>query len=121
MFNPYQNNYPQQYYSNKPSYGDDIKIVNGRQSAEQYSMYPNSRVLLLDSNTDRFYLKETDAAGMSRIRTFDFKEVIEKPLEEKNYITMEQLEEVLKKYELNPKQRTKQSTNSYESDNNSKF
>lgn len=111
MFNPYQNNYPQQYYNNKPSYGDEIKTVNGRQSAEQYSMYPNSRVLLLDSNVDRFYLKETDAAGMSRIRTFDFKEVIEKPIEERNYVTMEQLEEVLKNYEFNPKQqRTRQST-----------
>lgn len=118
MFNPYQNNYPQQYYTNKPSYGDEIKTVNGRQSAEQYSMYPNSRVLLLDSNTDRFYLKETDAAGMSRIRTFDFKEVIEKPVEEQNYVTMEQLEEVLKKYELNFKQ-SKQSANSYGPGNDS--
>lgn len=102
MYNPYQNNFPQPQYYNRPGYGDEIKVVNGRQSAEQYSMYPNSRVLLLDSGLDRFYLKETDASGIAKIRTFDFKEVIESPANN-NYITMEQLEEVLKKYELNPK------------------
>lgn len=94
---------PPYNYNNRPTYGDDIKTVNGKQSAEQYAMYPNSRVLLLDSTMDRFYLKETDAAGVAKIRTFDFTEVIETPTNS-NYITMEQLKEVLKNYELNPKQ-----------------
>lgn len=97
MFNPYQNN----FYNRPAGYGDEIKVVNGRQSAEQYNMYPNSRVLLLDSGVDRFYLKETDAAGVPRIRTFEFTEVIDIPVNDKQYVTMEQLEEVLKKYELN--------------------
>ena len=99
MFNPYQNN----YYRQPAAQGDDVKVVNGRQSAEQYMMYPNSRVLLLDANADRFYLKETDASGVSRIRTYEFKEVVDPPAITGNYVTMEQLEEVLKKYEFNPK------------------
>lgn len=98
MYNPYQMHYNQY---NKPIYGDDLKIVNGRQSAEQYAMMPNSRTILLDSTCDRFYLKETDASGLSSIKTYDFTEVIDNP--QPNYITLDQLKEVLDQYEFAPK------------------
>lgn len=87
-------------YGYKPNYGDDLKIVNGKMSAEQYPMMPNSRSILMDANCDRFYIKQTDASGISTVRTYEFKEVKEPST---NYITMEQLEEVLRKYELNIK------------------
>lgn len=85
--------------------GDELKIVNGRSSAEQYFMYPNSRTILLDSSCDRFYLKETDASGFSKITTYDFKEVKEEPEQDK-YLTKAEFEELMKKYELNFKQST---------------
>lgn len=94
--------YPYYYNSH---YNDELKIVNGRNSAEHYITTPNSRVLLMDSNEDKFYIKETDAAGISNIKTYKF-ELIEDKEPIANYVTMEQLEEVLKKYEFTPKQQT---------------
>lgn len=89
------------YYNSR--YNDELKIVNGRNSAEHYVTVPNSRVLLMDSNEDKFYIKETDAAGISNIKTYEFR-LIEDKEPVTNYITMEQLEEVLRKYEFTPKQ-----------------
>lgn len=97
-------NYPY-YYSQAPS--DELKMVNGRKSAEQYSTLPNSRVLLMDSNCDRFYIKETDAAGVTSIKTYEFTEIDDTP-QQPNYVTMEQLKEVLDGYEFTPKQQTTQ-------------
>lgn len=98
------NNYMTPY---RPQYNDELKMVNGMQSAELYNMMPNSRVLLMDSNMDRFYIKETDASGMASIRVYDFKEVKETP--KSDYITIEQLREVLKDYEFTPKQKVDKS------------
>ena len=90
-----------------PFQRDDLKIVNGRSSAEQYFMYPNSRVLLMDSNCDRFYIKETDASGMAKISTYDFTKVEDVP-EKNNYVTREEFEELMKKYELITEQQHQQ-------------
>ena len=63
-----------------------IQYVNGKQSAESYPMpAANSSVILMDSNTNRFYLKQTDASGVATIKTYDFKESdADKPIE---YVT----------------------------------
>jgi hypothetical protein len=98
----YNNNY--NYTNFNKTNGDELKVVNGLASAEQYMMYPNSRVILLDSTQDRFYLKETDAAGMARIRTYDYKEVQNTlPQENNNYVTREEVEEIIHN-ELNSQQ-----------------
>jgi len=79
---PYQNYLPQQTQT--------IQYVNGRQSAESYQMPANSSVILMDSNKARFYLKQTDASGLTTIRAYDFKEVEEnKPTE---YVTKSEFE-----------------------------
>lgn len=91
-----------QNYNNFSRGGDELRVVNGKASAEQFFMYPNSRVLLLDSNCDRFFIKQTDSAGVASIRTYEFKEVEEEPKDQ--YITRRELEELMKQYELNPKQ-----------------
>lgn len=101
------NQYPQQYnrmMMMPTQSSDDIKMVNGIQSAEQYYMLPNSRTILMDSNIDRFYLKETDAAGAYRITAYDFKKAETPQPKEVDYVTREELMEVLKNYELSPKQ-----------------
>lgn len=78
--------------------GDELKVVNGRESAEQYMMMPNSRCILMDATQDRFYLKTSDAAGISTIKTYDFTEVQDTPVN--SYITREEVEELIKN-ELN--------------------
>lgn len=55
----------------------DIPFVNGRSSAESYTMPPNSKIILMDQSLPRFYLKQTDASGCFTISTYEFKEVKE--------------------------------------------
>lgn len=67
-----------------------IPYVNGKQSAEAYQMGPNSSVILMDSNSPRFYLKQTDASGIVTLKAYDFKEAEdEKPPE---YVTKQEFE-----------------------------
>lgn len=67
-----------------------IQYVNDKQSAEAYQMPVNSSVILMDANHPRFYLKQTDASGISSIKAFDFKEAEdEKPVE---YVTKAEFE-----------------------------
>lgn len=68
-----------------------IQYVNGKQSAESYQMPANSSVILMDSNTNKFYLKQTDASGIATIRTYDFRESKDdKPAE---YVTKSEFEQ----------------------------
>ena len=64
--------------------------VNGLESAKQYSMTPNSTVVLFDANEDVFYLKKTDASNYATITTYSFQEL--KPVEKKEpeYLTVEE-------------------------------
>ena len=91
MFNPYQQQYPQfnNPYMQRPN---ELQFVNGLESAQAYSMPPNSKQILMDSNQARFYLKQTDASGMSSIKAYDFHEVQDNPTPE--YVTREEFEEL---------------------------
>lgn len=102
---PYQN--PYQQYQQRPVIGDELKFVNGIDSARQYQLYPNSKAILMDSNEDIFYLVESDASGISTIKSYRFELIPEPaPIDPSNFITRQELEEVLKKYELTSKQQT---------------
>lgn len=48
--------------------------VQGEGGAKSYLMAPSSTVLLMDSESESFYIKMTDSAGMPTLRTFDYKE-----------------------------------------------
>lgn len=69
----------------------DIQFVNGKPGAESFMMPPNSRMILMDADLPRFYLKEVDAAGLYRITAYEFQEVKEPPPAE--YITRQEFEE----------------------------
>ena len=67
-----------------------IQYVNGRPSADNYPMTPNSSVILMDAEKPRFYVKQTDASGIATIKEYDFKEAeVEKPTE---YVTKSEFE-----------------------------
>lgn len=75
QYNPYMMNQYRQMNS-----FDSLQFVNGKESAENYIMPPNSKVILMDQNIPRFYLKETDATGMAKITAYDFTEAVDKPV-----------------------------------------
>ena len=49
--------------------------VSGEVGAKSYLVAPNSTVLLMDSDAQRFYLKSADNAGMPSLRVFEYSEV----------------------------------------------
>lgn len=53
--------------------------VSGEIGAKSYLVAPNSTVLLMDSDAQRFYLKSADNAGMPNLRIFEYKEVTSTP------------------------------------------
>ena len=80
--------YPLYPFQNTPylaQQAQNIQYVNGKQSAESYQLPANSSVVLMDSNCARFYVKKTDASGLSTIKAYDFKEVEEEKPQE--YVT----------------------------------
>lgn len=86
--------YPYNYQNyNRYQPQTDIQFVNGRASAEVYVMPPSSRIILMDSNLARFYLKETDATGFAKITAYDFSEVVEPEPTSVEYITKQEFEE----------------------------
>lgn len=49
--------------------------IQGEQAAKSYMVAPNNTVLLMDSESQRFYLKSTDASGMPLpLRVFEYTE-----------------------------------------------
>lgn len=115
MYNPYfPSNYPQAYQQNLQSYQQpapsvqattsSINWVQGEAGAKAFSMGPAQSVILMDSESNTFYIKSTDVSGMPMpLRIFDFKERLQNvPQTEKteiapqldlsNFITKEEFE-----------------------------
>lgn len=70
----YQQVMPQQAAA-PPQTNQGLLWVQGEAGAKSYLVAPNTTVLLMDSESQRFYLKSTDGAGMPSLRTFEYSEV----------------------------------------------
>ncbi len=58
-----------------PQTNQGIIWVQGEAAARSYLVAPNSTVLLMDSETQRFYLKSANNAGMPSMQIFEYSEV----------------------------------------------
>ena len=73
---PYQPN----YFGNYPAQqtqpaSSGVNWVQGEAGARSWMTAPNSTVLLMDSEAERFYIKTTDASGMPQpLRVFEYRE-----------------------------------------------
>lgn len=76
-----QNNYQQAVGTlpQAPQVNQGLLWVSGEIGAKSYLVAPNSTVLLMDSDAERFYLKSADNAGMPNLRIFEYKEVTNMP------------------------------------------
>lgn len=64
--------YPYQYV---PQQNNGLNWVQGEAGAKSYIVAPNTTVLLMDSENQRFYLKSSDASGMPLpLRIFEYTE-----------------------------------------------
>ena len=97
----------QPQYMQKPN--SNIEYVNGIEGAKALVIPPNQTRLLIDSDSQTFFIKTTDNEGKPTIRIFDYVERngSEKPTAQPmNFVTIEQFDEFKKDiYErLKPKQ-----------------
>ena len=91
ILQPYQNQL-QNLQNQMLSPTQAIQYVNGRSSADNYVMQPNSSVILMDSTMDRFYLKKSDASGACITEAYDFYKAEEDTKSE--YVTRKEFEEL---------------------------
>ena len=63
----------------QPQVNQGLLWVSGEVGAKSYLVAPNSTVLLMDSDSSRFYLKSADNAGMPSLRIFEYTEVKNTP------------------------------------------
>lgn len=111
--NQYQQtvNIPQMQAVPQPQVNQGLLWVSGEVGAKSYLVAPNSTVLLMDSDSSRFYLKSADNAGMPSLRIFEYSEVTNAPqtvanapnLDEKvlndKFVTREEYEGLKSQYE----------------------
>lgn len=73
----YQPQYlPPSQMSAAPAQQNGLTWVQGLAGAKSYMVSPGSSILLMDSESQRFYIKSADAAGMPLpLRIFDFTEI----------------------------------------------
>lgn len=99
----------QQQQPQVPQTNQGILWVQGEAGAKSYLVAPNTSVLLMDSENERFYIKTTDSAGMpTPLRTFEYKEVgVNAPEPQKQpeinlddkYVTRQEYNDLRGKYE----------------------
>ena len=111
--NQYQQafNIPQMQSVPQPQVNQGLLWVSGEVGAKSYLVAPNSTVLLMDSDSSRFYLKSADNAGMPSLRIFEYKEVTNAPTTSVNatnfdenvlhdkFVTREEYEGLKRQYE----------------------
>ena len=111
--NQYQQtvNIPQIQTTQQPQVNQGLLWVSGEVGAKSYLVAPNSTVLLMDSDTQRFYLKSADNAGMPSLRIFEYSEVTNTPTTSVNapnldenvlndkFVTREEYEGLKRQYE----------------------
>ena len=74
----------------QPQVNQGLLWVSGEVGAKSYLVAPNSTVLLMDSDTQRFYLKSADNAGMPNLRIFEYKEVTNIPKTEPQALNLDE-------------------------------
>lgn len=104
-------NIPQMQTTQQPQVNQGLLWVSGEVGAKSYLVAPNSTVLLMDSDSQRFYLKSADNSGMPSLRIFEYSEVTNLPqnapqapnLDENvlndKFVTREEYESLKRQYE----------------------
>ena len=102
-----------QYYqapqpiTQNPGNESGIKWVQGKEAAKAYTVRPGETVILMDSDSNHFYIKSADASGMPYpLRTFTYNEEAEEVKDVKQsgspdmsqYITKEEFGKMLEEY-----------------------
>lgn len=109
-YNPYNAFTPRYFEPQQPQQktNQGLNWVSGEIGAKAYAMAPGNTVILMDSESDTFYIKSTDMAGMPTLKAYTYKERPTRPPEAPNlnenetlaqFATKKELDEIRAKYE----------------------
>lgn len=121
-FSPYYNsptptpsssgiNFSSQSQNNSPSFTrpqNNIIWVTGKENARSMQLQPNSTVILLDNDSNKFYIKTTDDIGLGKLRVFNYTEQLDQPttqqqstnqpsIDASQFVTKQELEKMIAK------------------------
>lgn len=105
--NQYQQTLPQ-YQQQQQPVNQGLLWVQGVEGAKSYLVAPNTTVLLMDADAQRFYLKSTDGTGIPNLRTFEYSEVTQNALQsvqnvpenlDDKYVTRTEYDALKRQYE----------------------
>lgn len=103
--NQYQQVIPQMPAQVQQPASQGLLWVQGEAGAKSYLVAPNTTVLLMDADAQRFYIKSTDPTGIPSLRTFEFTEVLPTHLQpatqpaenlDDKYVTRKEFEESIR-------------------------
>lgn len=102
-YNPYSSltygNPYQPVYRNQSPAWQGTRFVSGLSEAQSYPAPPGTKVLLMDSQEDKFYIKENDFNGVSTVSQYRFSKIEEPRERSENYITREEFDRWKENYE----------------------
>lgn len=118
---PYQAGYAPSYLSTmgmqrnpNPASNSNIVWTMGLESAKAYPLLPGKTLMLMDSESPKFYIKSVDNNGYATIKAYSFHEEqpTSAPVNTQQYVTQEQLEAAIMKLkdQLAPKVEQKSDT-----------
>lgn len=112
-YNPYSYiPYNQPYYTPEPRQETSIPFVQGIEAAKAYQVAAGSKVILFDSEDQRFYVKQTDANGVPQpMMIFDYvqhkdPEPKKEEVDFSQFVTKDDLEKIIA--DLKPKRQKKE-------------
>lgn len=91
----------QQSYAQMQQPQNGIVWVQGEAGAKAYPVPAGSNVLLMDSESECFYIKSTDMSGMPQpLRVFEYKEVANQPITQQSHAALPDMSQYVKKSEF---------------------
>ncbi len=88
MINHYQQKAPNLF-----SPATNIQYVQGEAGAKGYPLANGYTMLLMDSEAQKFYIKQTDAAGIPTMKKYKFEEIVDPEPEKVEYVTKADFED----------------------------
>ena len=96
---------PQMSYT-QPQQQSGIIWVQGEAGAKAYPVAPGSNQLLMDSESECFYLKSTDPSGMPQpLSIFEYKEIVRTQEPTQSHAALPDMSQYVKKSEFEELQR----------------
>jgi hypothetical protein len=87
------NHYQQPSASNFIKPATNITYVQGESGAKGYPVTSGYMMLLMDSEAQKFYIKQTDAVGIPTMKKYKFEEIVDPEPEKIEYVTKTDFED----------------------------